>query len=43
MMSIEEYAEKLGVEIITVDGNFYVSLREYESLLEKIEQIQKEK
>lgn len=43
MMSIEEYAKKLNVKIITVDGDFYVSLRDYERLLKKLKEIEEEK
>ena len=38
MMSIEEYAEKLGVKIECHEGNFYVSLRDYEKLLERLQE-----
>lgn len=38
MMSIEEYAEKLGVKIECFEGNFYVSLQDYEKLLEILQE-----
>lgn len=36
MMS--EYAKKLGVKIECFEGNFYVSLRDYEKLLERLQE-----
>lgn len=41
-MSIEEYAEILGVKIITVNGDFYVSLRDYEKLVKRLRELEKE-
>lgn len=36
MMSIKEYGRSIGVEIETIDGNFYVSLPQYEKLLKEV-------
>lgn len=42
-MSIEEYAKAIGVEIKCFEGNFYVKLPDYEKLLEKVQELEKEK
>lgn len=41
-MSIEEYAEILGVKIKCYEGDFYVSLRDYEKLVERLRELEKE-
>lgn len=38
MISIEEYSKQLGVKIECFEGNFYVSLRDYEKLLERLQE-----
>lgn len=38
MVSIGEYGKSIGVKIETFDGNFYVSLRDYEKLLKELKE-----
>ena len=35
-MSIKEYGRSIGVDIDCFEGNFYVSLPEYEKLLKEV-------
>lgn len=39
MKSIGEYGDELGVDIKCFEGDFYVSLKDYENLLKQFEEL----